>query len=83
MPYISNSTNLGAAVSKKSLYTSGMHYGGLGRWYLSRIIAYRQLPFCPPGNSEEVRLQWLPQLEYFGYKTLAELRFMSMCHMVV
>ena len=51
-----NSTNLGAAVSKKSLYmyTTGMHYlnfGGLGRWAVLLETPHSHRSIMPPVSS--------------------------------
>jgi len=32
-------------------------------------------PCVIKGDAEEVQKQWLPRVQYFGYKTIAELRY--------
>ena len=52
-----NTTNLGAAVSKKSLYTSGMHYlnlGALGRWAVLLETPHSHRSIMPPVSSARI-----------------------------
>lgn len=39
------------------------------------LIMSTLLCLCILGNSDDVNKQWLPQVEYFGYKEYAELRY--------